>query len=252
MRLIGPPEADGEYVGLAAADGGGEEVVHLHDYARIYATAGLYELIVQQLLECRSPQVCAKAFAGALASLEIDPAGVVLLDLGAGTGLVGELVSGLGLAGVVGLDLLEAARSAAVRDRPWAYLDYLVGDLVDASDMLLGALRAHRFGALVAAGALGGTHMPPAALEQALALVAPGAPVVFTIDEGWTATDEPGGFRTPLAWLIESGRLRLLERSRFLHRRTTTGEPIHYELIVAVSGACKVTAGGGVRRAGRS
>jgi SAM-dependent methyltransferase len=236
VRLIGPPEMDGEHVGLSSAAGGSEEVVHLHDYARIYATPGLYERIVQELLECRSPQVCAQAFARSLTLLGIDPSGVLLLDVGAGTGLVGELVAGLGLAGVVGIDLLAAARCAASRDRPGAYREYLVGDLAEAGATVLERLRRHRFGGMIAAGALGGTHMPPVALERALGLLAPGAPVVFSIDERWSATDEPGGFRTPLARMIGSGRLRLLERSRFRHRRTTTGEPVHYELIVAATG----------------
>ena len=49
-----------------------------------------------------------------------------MLDLGAGTGLVGELVHHLGIAAVVGLDALPAAREAALRDRPAVYRDYLV------------------------------------------------------------------------------------------------------------------------------
>src|SRR5437588_660861 len=37
IRLIGPPAADGEYVALDE-----HEIVHLHDYPRIYAVPGLY------------------------------------------------------------------------------------------------------------------------------------------------------------------------------------------------------------------
>jgi len=235
IRLIARPHADGEYVGLSR-DGGAEEIVHLHDYDRLYAVPGLYEHIVQGLLECRSPQVAVQALADALDRLELDPASLVLLDLGAGTGLVGELVQELGIAAVVGLDLLPAARAAALRDRPGVYRDYVVGDLADPAPELLAKLRRHRFGGLVAAGALGGAHMPPAALANALALLPPGAPVVFTIHERWTATDAPGGFRTPIARMLESGRLRLLERSSFLHRRTTAGEPVTYELFAAANG----------------
>jgi hypothetical protein len=112
VRLLGPPEADGEYVALRADGAATEEIVHLHDYARIYAIPGLYEQIVQELLECRSPQVAVAALTSALGQLRLDPADVVLLDLGAGTGLVGELVAPLGLGGVVALDLLPQARDA--------------------------------------------------------------------------------------------------------------------------------------------
>jgi hypothetical protein len=111
MRLIGPPEADGEYVVLHEA-GAREEVVHLHDYERIYGVPGLYEHIVQQLLQCRSPQTAARGLARALDQLALDPAEIVLLDLGAGTGIVGELAKGLEVGTVIGVDALGAARAA--------------------------------------------------------------------------------------------------------------------------------------------
>ncbi len=152
-----------------------EQIVHLHDYDRLYEVPGLYEHIVQQLLCCRSPQVAAGGLALALGRLELDPADLAVLDVGAGAGLV-------------------------------------------------------------SAGALGGTHVPATALIQAIELLPPGAPVVFTIDARWMRTDGPGGFRAPVARLLASGRLRLLERSCFRHRLTTAGEPIHYELVIAAGG----------------
>jgi hypothetical protein len=231
-RLIGPPQADGEYVALRV-EPGGVEIVHLHDYERLYGVPGLYEHIVQDLLLCRSPQTAADGLADALIRLGIDPAQTVLLDLGAGTGMVGELVRERGVPAVVGVDSLEAARSACLRDRPSVYRDYLVGDLAAPSPGLLAPLRRHRPTALISAGAFGGTHAPPAALLNALALLPIGGPVVFTIEERWMLTDDPGGFRTAVTQLLDSGQLRLLERSRFVHRLTTSGNPIHYELIVA-------------------
>lgn len=233
-RLIGPPEADGEYIALRTATAD-EEVVHLHDYERIYRVPGLYEHIVQDLLGCRSPQTAVDGLARALTGLGIDPAGVVLLDVGAGTGIVGELGRDLGVPTVIGLDALGAARSACLRDRAGLYHDYLVGDLAAPTPDLLSRLRRHRPTALISAGAFGGTHAPPAALLGALALLPTGAPVVFTIDERWMQSDGPGGFRTPFAELLASGRLRLLELSRFQHRVSTAGDPIYYELVVAAA-----------------
>ena len=134
VRLVGPPESEGEYV-VVRSPGSDEELVHLHDYERLYATPGLYEHVVQEVLQCRSPQVAADALAYALARLGIDPADVVLLDLGAGTGIVGELANVAGVSTVIGLDALEGARTACLRDRPGVYCDYLVGNLAaPASD----------------------------------------------------------------------------------------------------------------------
>ena len=238
VRLIGPPEADGEYMvlGVGAEGAAVEETVHLHDYTRIYGVPGLYEQVLQELLGCRSPEVAAQGLARALEALEVDPAQLTMLDLGAGTGLVGELVRELGISAVIGLDALPAARMAALRDRPGVYRDYLVGDLADPAPGLLDRLRERNIGGLVASGAFGGTHAPASALETALKLLPPGAPVVFTIHEDWMQTDGPGGFRTAVAQLLASGRLVQLERSRFHHRVTTTGEPIHFELLVAATG----------------
>jgi hypothetical protein len=233
VRLIGPPEADGECIALRA-DSADEEIVDLHDYARIYGVAGLYEHVIQELLACSSPQVAIDGLADALAQLGSDPAHTVLLDLGAGTGVVGELARDLGVATVIGLDSLSAARAACLRDRPHVYRDYIVGDLATAPPELVARVRRHRPTALISAGALGGKHAPPAALVNALELLPIGAPVVFTIDERWLRTDAPGGFRTAVARLFDSGRLRLLRRTRFQHRLSTSGDPIHYELVVAV------------------
>lgn len=232
-RLIGPPEADGEYIALrtAASD---EEIVHLHDYERIYGVPWLYEHIVQDVLGCRSPQTAVDGLARALNELGLEPAEVVLLDLGAGSGIVGELAEQLGVRTLIGVDSLKAARAACLRDRASVYNDYLVGDLASPSPELLARLRRHRPTALISAGALGGTHAPPGALLNALALLPTGAPVVFTIDEKWMHSDGPGGFRTPVTQLLASAQLSLLERSRFRHRLSTAGHPIHYELIVSV------------------
>ena len=233
-RLIGPPETDGEYIALrtGASD---EEIVHLHDYERIYAVPGLYEHVVQDLLGCRSPQTAVDGLGRALTRLRIDPAAIVLLDLGAGTGIVGELAHDLGVRALVGIDSLGAARSACLRDRAHIYRDYFVGDLAAPSPELLARLRRHRPTALISAGAFGGTHAAPASLLNALALLPAGAPVAFTIDEQWMQGDGPGGFRAAVTHLVDSAQLRLLERSRFQHRLSTAGQPIYYELVVAAA-----------------
>ena len=236
VRLIGPPEADGEFIALRG-ETEDEEIVHLHDYERIYSVPWLYEHIVQDLLRCRSPQAAVDGLARALTRLGMNPAEIVALDLGAGTGIVGQLARDLGVGTLIGIDSLEAARTACLRDRAGVYREYLVADLAAPSPLLLARLRHHRPTALISAGAFGGAHAPPAALMNALALLPKGAPVVFTIDERWMQSDGPGGFRAPVTRLLTSGELRLLERSRFPHRLSTAGHPIHYELLVATKGA---------------
>lgn len=227
VSLLGPPAVDGEYVRLA--DG---ELVHLHEYPRLYAVPGLYEHVVQERLRCRSPQVASEGFLRALERLGSEPTLMAVLDFGAGTGLVGELLRRGGVRRVVGVDSLSAARDACRRDRPGVYADYLVGDLGSGDSTVSAALDRYRFDGLVSAGAFGGTHAPPAALVNALAVLHVGAPVAFTVDERWMNDADPGGFGAGVERLVAGGGLELTERTRFQHRVTTTGEPIFYELVV--------------------
>ncbi|MFC1407831.1 class I SAM-dependent methyltransferase [Streptacidiphilus sp. N1-12] len=236
VRLLGPPEVDGEYIGL-----GEHEIVHLHEYTRIYAVPGLYEHVVQERLQCRSPQVAAAGLLRAVARLGLEPGSLTVLDVGAGTGAVGELLRQGGVARVVGVDSLPAAREASLRDRPDVYADYLVGDLSDEGDLsdqgaFDGALRPYVFGGLVSAGAFGGAHATPQALRNALALLPPGAPVAFTIHERWMDTSDPDGFGVAVEQLVAAGELVPLERTRFQHRVTTTGDPVFYQLITGRTG----------------
>ena len=231
VRLLGPPSVDGEYVAL-----GDQEVVHLHDYARIYAVPGLYEHVVQEQLQCRSPQVAAEGLLRAAARAGLDVSSMTVLDVGAGTGLVGELLSVGGVTRIVGVDALPAARAACVRDRPGVYGSYLVGDLASGDSELWTELRQHELGGLVSAGAFGGTHAPPAAFVNALAILPPGAPIVLTIDERWMDMSDPDGFGVAVQQLADRRNLEIVERTRFKHRITTTGEPVFYELLIGTTG----------------
>ncbi|MFJ1749345.1 hypothetical protein ACIOJD_24335 [Streptomyces sp. NPDC088116] len=230
VRLLGPPVTDGEYIALSE-----HEIVHLHQYTRIYAVPGLYEYVVQERLQCTSPQVAAEGFLRAAARLGLEPGSLTVLDVGAGTGLVGDLVRRGGVAQVVGVDSLAAARVASLRDRPGVYADYVVGDFL-RDDTLREELRPYALGGLVSAGAFGGTHATPKALDNALAVLPPGAPVAFTIDERWMDESDPDGFGAAVERLVADGELVVMERTRFQHRVTTTGEPIFYELVVGRTG----------------
>lgn len=222
---------DGEYVAL-----GDHDIVHLHDYTRIYAVPGLYEQVVQERLQCRSPQVAAEGFLRAVARVGLEASSMTVVDIGAGTGLVGELLRCGGVERVVGVDPLPAARTACMRDRPDVYAGYLVGDLASRDSELCTALHEYALEGLVSAGAFGGTHAAPAALVNALAILSPGAPVALTIDERWTDGSDPDGFGFTVERLVDRGDLKVMERTRFRHRVTTTGEPIFYELLLGTTG----------------
>ena len=57
-----------------------------------------------------------------------------MLDVGAGNGISGEALVAEGLTPVLGTDLEDVAREAALRDRPGLYGEYLTLDLLALTD----------------------------------------------------------------------------------------------------------------------
>ena len=187
---------------------------------------GLYEEVVQRRLGCRTPARVAGMLARAAAGLGRAPADVRVLDAGAGNGVSGEALAAAGMRPVMGLDILPAARAAALRDRPGVYGDYLAADLCDLRAEDERAIRAAAPNALACIGSVGGDHMPPPAVASALALLAPQPLLAYAYDVE--------RFEDPLRALPAVSGGRELARERALHRRTVTGGERFWEAVVVL------------------
>ena len=108
--------------------------IRFHDYHEVYSVPGLYEQLFYEELECRSPQTICDLLGEALRAVDADPADLVVFDIGAGNGMVGEELARLGVGSVVGVDIIEKAAEATERDRPGVYDDYYVLDLTRIPD----------------------------------------------------------------------------------------------------------------------
>lgn len=234
-------------VRLAARDDDGEErfVVHrdgrdevfrLHDYAAVYRVPGLYEHVVQGLMRCTSPAVAVRVLRRVLDAEGRNAADLSVLEIGAGTGVVGELVRELGVRSVVGVDSLDEAREAALRDRPGVFDDYVVADLSHLSDGQVHRISGHRPDCLLAVGALGGDHVGVDQLARALDLLAPPAVVVLTIRADQLDPASPEPFGSGLDGMVEAGRLRIVHREEFPHRTTYEGDTLTYVALGGVVG----------------
>ena len=191
----------------------GSELIRLHEYERIFAVPGLYEEIVQRRLGCRTPARMAGMLARAAARLGWEPGDVRILDAGAGNGVSGEAFAELGMRPVVGLDILPAARDAALRDRPGVYGAFLAAELGALAPDEERLIRDAAPNTLACVGSVGGGHMPAEAVAAALELLAPDALVAY----GYHPELGPD----PLRELLRDAAL--LARERALHRRTVTG-----------------------------
>lgn len=211
---------------------GRQEEMPLHEYGRVYAIPGLYEDVVQRQLACASPSELAGALIREVEAEGASLSDLRVLDIGAGNGVVGEELRGLGLAApLIGLDNEPEAGPAAHRDRPGLYAEYLIGDLDDFS---IGSLvEDHDLNCLVGAGALGLGHISAASFDRAWRAFPPGAWLAVTAAEEVLS---PAG--DPLAEYVAALRrgehgTGVRHLGRFRHRLRMSGEPIYYYVIVA-------------------
>ena len=126
-----------------------------------------------------------------------------ILDAGAGTGLVGELLAILGYDTLTALDLSSAMLDLA-RQKD-IYRSLVKGALGDPL-----AFADGQFAAIVCAGTFTAGHAPPGAFDELLRVTAPGGFLVFTIG---TSAYEQGGFREKLLALERAGRWHPVERT---------------------------------------
>ena len=215
-----PTDAAGELVDVHR--GGRVQRLRIQDYERVYAVPGLYEEVVQRRLGCRTPARMAALLAGAAARVGWMPADVRILDAGAGNGVSGEAFAAHGMRPVVGLDILPAARDAALRDRPGVYDTYLAADLCALTPAEEQVIRDAAPNALACVGSVGGGHLPAEAVAAALRLLPPDVLVAYAYD-----VELP---EDPLRELLANARP--LARERGLHRRTVTGGERHWEVVV--------------------
>ena len=128
---------------------------------------------------------------------------------------------------LVGVDLEPMARTAAERDRPGVYDDYLVGDLGAWSEAELDRLRAYRPTALVALSAVGVGHVPGPTLARALGLLGPGGIYAFAVAPAAAAREH--GPRRPWPPDTPSSALRCrttpssCAASEYVHRYRADG-----------------------------
>ena len=206
--------------------------LRFHDYGEIFDRPGLYEYLFYDLLECQSP----RRVVGLLGEVRAEQGGdepLRVIDLGAGNGIVGRELRGIGAEEVLGIDILEEARAAAGRDLPGVYDGYLVADMTAPDEKTRRRLRALRANALTCVAALGFGDIPPAAYRNAANFVAPGGLLAFNIKEEFLDARYTHGFSELMRRMVNEGVVRLEATRRYRHRRSAGGEPIYYTAMVA-------------------
>jgi predicted TPR repeat methyltransferase len=140
----------------------------------------------------------------------VKPEDGAILDAGAGTGMMGEILAPLSYTDLVGIDvsanMLDLARSKGV------YKELRVMELGGPLDLPTDA-----FAAVVSTGVFAAGHAPPESFEELIRVTKPGGQVIFSVR---TDVYVEGGFQEKQEALEKEQRWQLVERSEpFSHLR---------------------------------
>jgi len=211
----------------------GERVrLRFHDYNEIYRRPGLYEQVFYDRLKCNSPKVVGDLLKFAVESDRENLTELRVLDLGAGNGIMGDVLKHQGVSRTVGADIIPEARDAAYRDRPHVYDEYYVGDFTDLQPSDVERLAEWSFNCLTCVAALGFGDIPAQAFVQALRLVEPGGWAAFNIKETFLDASDQSGFSRLIRELIFSEYLDLHQLQRYRHRLGMDGSPLYYFALI--------------------
>ncbi len=211
--------------------GNEDEKIQFHDYERIYQIPGLYEAIFHETLKCQSPTVIKDILFKNIDATETKTEELKILDFGAGNGLVAEALDLGHPEVIVGVDIIDEAREAAMRDRKNIYTDYIVTDLSKAEPMAMKKLESFDLNTLVSVAALGFDHIPPASFINAFNLIEQEGWIAFNIRDKFLTKEDESGFRKALN-LIEDDFMEFVDEKTYVHRMSSSGEPIHYTAMV--------------------
>jgi len=202
--------------------------IGFHDYDQLFAIPGLYEKVIYDILECSSPQVVADLLTQAMADAQEDMNDLRVLDLGAGNGIVGELLAERGVRRLVGVDIIDEARMATRRDRPDVYQAYHVVDLTNLLTDEHRRFAGYNLNAMLCVAALGFGDIPVDAFTTAFNFVADNGWIAFNIKEEFLDNRDASGFGNLINRIVGEGALDIRAKKRYQHRLATDREPIYY------------------------
>ncbi len=222
-----------DQVAFYIIEGSQKKKLRFHDYDKIYLRPGLYEQVFYDRLKCSSPKKVGEILNRTLEASGQNFTELRVLDLGAGNGMMGEVLKNYGVARLVGVDIIPEARDACFRDRPGVYDEYYVADFTNLDAEMVDRIASWSIDCLTSVAALGFGDIPPNAFFQALRFVEPGGWVAFNIKETFLDNSDTSGFSTAVRELIFSEYLDIHHMEKYRHRLSMEGTPLFYFALVA-------------------
>ena len=203
--------------------------------------------VIEKELKCQSPQQLILLLRKHLASdgPDLSRGPIRILDIAAGNGRVGVELRALlgkkpGISRLVGTDLMELVKLAAIRDRkPYPYDEYIVADLIACSHLAVQQWMRECFDVVTICAALGpgDGDLPLEVVDAVVNLLPVNGLLAFTVNhriqcrqgeryENFLGSLENSGNKTH--W----DELRLVDRKVYQHRLNFKGKAIEYTALV--------------------
>ncbi len=213
----------------------GDEQLRLrfHDYDKIYERPGLYEQLFYDRLKCVSPKKVGEILKRTLDGSFSNFTELRVLDLGAGNGMMGDVLKSHGVARLIGADIIPEARDACWRDRPDVYDDYFVADFTNLNEETIEEIDGWSINCLTSVAALGFGDIPAKAFLQALHFVQTDGWVAFNVKDTFLDKSDTSGFSRLIRELIFSEYLDIYHLEKYRHRLSMEGTPLYYFALVA-------------------
>ncbi|MDY7003433.1 MAG: methyltransferase domain-containing protein [Cyanobacteriota bacterium] len=210
---------------------GKERKVKLHDYRELYRIPHLYEYIMGKLQE-KSHSVLSSLLINRVIQNGGNVEDLVVLEVGAGSGMVGKALADLGVKSIVGIDIVPEAAEAAKREYPGVYENYYIEDLTNLSEATRETLNTRGFNCIVCGSALGFNHIPAQAWAKAFNAIAPNSWVAFNVQkERWEDKSE-ASFLAWHPWVDEKKIFEIAETHEYQHRFYLDGRSLYYVAII--------------------
>lgn len=208
-----------------------EHKLRLHDYAQIYRIPHLYEHLMEKL-QSKSHIVLSSLLIDRVTQAGGDVKDLIVLEVGAGSGMVGKALADLGVKSITGIDILPEAAEAAQREFPGVYENYYVEDLTNLSKTAWDTLNSRGFNCMVCASALSFNHIPPLGLASAFKLIAPNSWIAFNVQkERWKDKSE-ASFVAQNPWVAETDIFEIAQMDEYQHRFHMDGRSLYYIAII--------------------
>lgn len=207
--------------------------IRFHDYDEIYQIPGLYEQLFYDRLKCTSPFKVSSILEAAVRQSNDNFSELRVLDLGAGNGMMGEELKKNGVSRLIGVDIIEEAAEATIRDRPGLYDAYYVEDFTALDADKKEEIISWQCDCMVTVAALGFGDIPVKAFIEAFNIIKSEGWVAFNIKDSFFDTTDDSGFSKMIRELTFSKYLDVYYIERYRHRLSIDGEPLYYFAIVA-------------------